>query len=220
MVVKLFILGLPGSGKSGAALHISDFMRDHKWIVAYFRDYDILYEMYKEDDEGKRFSSTKASGYDGFDVLDFSAPDEALEKLERKVSWRQKPAVGEKDLIIIEFSRVDYCKALNFFASHLTSDAYILFIDAEIPVCKRRIKNRVEYPKTLDDHYVSEYIFTAYYEQDHRDYANLVASQIKMQFSVRDENIQVIYNGSTVSEQQFYDNVRAFTENILLLDAM
>ena len=220
MVVKLFILGLPGSGKSGAVLHISDFMRGHRWIVQYFKDYDILYEMYKEDNEGKRFRSTKTSGYDGFDVLDFSAPDEALEKLERKVSWRQKPADSEKDLIIIEFSRVDYCKALNFFASHLDQDAHILFIDADITTCKRRIKNRVDHPKTTDDHYVSEYIFTAYYEQDHRDYANQVAAQLNAQFSIGNENIQVIYNGSTVTEQQFYDNVRVFTENILLLDFM
>jgi hypothetical protein len=216
MPVKLFILGLPGSGKSGAARNIASLVEDHGKIPQHLRDYDIPYKMYTEDKKGISFASTEDQGYDGFNVTDSYVLDDALEELNRWVVQEDGVKNGEVDLIIIEFSRVDYCKALSFFITHLTHDTYILFIDAEIPVCKQRIRNRVEHPKTPDDHYVSEYIFTAYYEQDHRDYANQVAAQLKEQFSIGDENIQVIYNGSTVSEQQFYDNVRAFTENIVL----
>lgn len=216
MPVKLFILGLPGSGKSGAARNIKGFITDYGKTPQHLRDYDILYRMYKEDKARKRFASTEDQGYDGFNVIDPQVLDDALIELNSRIAQKSKVVDEEEDLTIIEFSRVDYCKALRFFASHLNSNTYILFIDAEIPICKQRIKNRVEHPKTPDDHYVSEYIFVAYYEQDHRDYANQVAAQLKEQFNIDNENIRVIYNGSTVSEQQFYDDVKAFTENILL----
>src|SRR6266566_1512781 len=59
MSMKLFILGLPGSGKSTIARHVIDYVGRQKSDCHTVRvnDYGILYAMYKADTEGK-FSPT------------------------------------------------------------------------------------------------------------------------------------------------------------------
>lgn len=218
MYVKLFILGLPGSGKSGAARNIALHTKNYGLTVQHFRDYAILYRMYREDKEGKHFRSTEDLGYDGFDVTNPRAFDDALDELNRQVLQRKRPVDESKELLIIEFSRVDYCKALEFFAEHLLKNAYILFISTDIPTCIQRIQERVAKPpveRTEDDHYVSKQIFENYYEQDQRDYLNSVAVQLQKQFGIHKENIHVIHNGHTVSEQEFKERVGTFVKNIL-----
>jgi hypothetical protein len=218
MSSKLFILGLPGSGKSRAARNIEFHAKNYSLMPQRFRDYDILYRMYREDKEGKHFRSTEDRGYDGFDVIDSRAFDDALIELNRQILQRNRLAYEAKELLIIEFSRVDYCKALEFFATHLLKDTYILFIDSDIPTCIQRIKERVakvSEERTEDDPYVSEYIFETYYKQDHRDYLNSIAIRLQVQFGLPKENIHVIHNGPTVSEQEFEERVRTLTKGIL-----
>lgn len=156
-MASLFILGLPGSGKSTAARYIVDHYK--AWSTVRINDYDILYEMSRVDKEGKRFSTTTYDGYDGFDVLDHSAFDDALWKLKAIVA-KQKRLFAKHKLIIIEFARDDYSKALKrFFPEFLedTKDAYFLFIDTDILTCKQRIQDRVsKSPEKLikeDDRY-------------------------------------------------------------------
>jgi tRNA uridine 5-carbamoylmethylation protein Kti12 len=47
MGLTLFVLGLPGSGKSAAARHIKSFARKEKFRPRHFRDYPILYKMFR-----------------------------------------------------------------------------------------------------------------------------------------------------------------------------
>jgi len=219
MPVKLFILGLPGSGKSAASRLTEHFARENKWKVKRFRDYGILHTMSLADVEPKRFRPTK---FDGFDVLDLAAFDEALEKLNRRIEEREKPVDDSKELLIIEFSRNDYCNALSFFSSYLLEDAYFLFIDAKIQSCMQRVEKRVTKPvaeRNEDDNYVSEFIFDTYYERDHRDYLESVASQMGEQFGIRREKVHVIYNGPEISEEEFHQRVTDFAINILRLKA-
>lgn len=215
MLKKLFVLGLPGSGKSAASRHTEHLARENMWEAKRFRDYSILYTMSQADKENKRFSPTK---YDGFDVHDHTAFDEALQKLNLRIEEREKPVDGNKELLIIEFSRDDYCKALSFFPSYLLEDAFFLFIDAAIPTCIQRIKERVtKLPaeRTEDDNYVSEFIFETYYNRDHRRYLELVASQMREQFGIRRENIHVINNGADVPEEEFHNRVTNFAVKVL-----
>jgi hypothetical protein len=65
----------------------------------------------KLENEKKRFSSTQHLGYAGFDVLDFEVTDEALQKLHHQLVQRQKLTDDSTEVLIIEFSRVDYCEA-------------------------------------------------------------------------------------------------------------
>lgn len=209
----VFILGLPGSGKSAAARYLKQLVND-KWNVCHFNDYKYLLKMAKADKDGLRFSSTK--GHEGFDVHDLRVFDEALEILRDKARrplsmlMRVINKLRKKDnLILIEFSRDDYCQALEFFKSYLSQNTFVLFIDANISACKQRIKSRVENPQTSDDYYVSEYIFEAYYQRDRRDYLHSAANYLKQQFDVPPEHIHVVKNSQSQSLINFQRKVKS-----------
>lgn len=206
MAVKLFILGRPGSGKSTAAYYIAGVVWRKGWSVSRFKDYDILYEMFKADTEGKKFRPT--TSYGGFDVIDFSVLDTALEELSRRFEERISSA-RKNDLIIIEFARNDYSKALKLFNRSLLQDAYFLFIEANVKNCIRRIRVRVAHPHTPDDFFVSKKILKDYYNKDNREY---IASHLKADFSIA-KRIEIIDN--TGSIKVFLEKVRQFAERVL-----
>ena len=82
MAVKLFVIGRPGSGKTTAAHFIAAFMRDSGQSVDSINDYDFLKTMFDADKEHNKFLPTELGG---FDVLDFSVLDVALQEIEKKV---------------------------------------------------------------------------------------------------------------------------------------
>jgi broad-specificity NMP kinase len=82
MAVKIFVLGLPGSGKSTVCRHISNYARDRHWSTTHFNDFAILYQLFQEDTQGQ----FKPAKFGGFDVLDLAIFDTALWELEQKVS--------------------------------------------------------------------------------------------------------------------------------------
>ncbi len=221
MGITLFVFGLPGSGKSAAARYIKSFARQKKFRPRRFKDYTILYKIFKDEQrtnkEEKRFRSTQYLGYDGFELLEshFEVLNEALQKLHHYIQWRKKLADDSTELLIIEFSRVDYCEALSFFPSLRLHDAHFLFINSDIPTCKARIIARADHPQTRDDRYVSDYIFDKYYQRDHQQYITEVALQLKQKFGVPIEHIQVIHNGPETSVQQFYQAVESFANDLL-----
>ena len=141
--------------------------------------------------------------------------DEALQKLHHNIVQRKKLADVSTELLIIEFSRNDYCEALTFFTSLRLHSAHFLFIHSDIPTCKARINARADHPRTLDDRYVSDYIFEEYYQRDHQQYLTEVAPQLNQRFGVPIKHIQVIHNGPEISVQQFYQAVESFASDIL-----
>jgi adenylate kinase family enzyme len=170
MEKKVFVLGLPGSGKSTTARYIAMLAEDRRWHSFRISDYDILYAMFKDDTEHK-FRPTE---HGGFDVLNIEVFDEALQELERSVEdWINKTP-SEDSLILIEFAREDYLKALKQFDSGFLNNSYFLFINVNIPTCISRIRERVLHPITPDDHFVSEYIFDAYYQKDTQQYEDSI----------------------------------------------
>jgi hypothetical protein len=216
----LFVFGLPGSGKSAAVRQIKCFARKKLFKPRRFRDFTILYRMFQNDQKAenveKRFQSTKKySKYDGFDVLDFDVLDEALQKLHRNIIRRKKLVDDNIELLIIEFSRTDYCKALSFFPSLRLFDAHFLFINSSISTCKARIEARADHPRTLDDCYVSDYTFDRYYNKDHQQYVTEVAQQLKRQFGVPKEHVRVIHNEQEMSKQQFHQVIELFADDLL-----
>jgi deoxyadenosine/deoxycytidine kinase len=207
----VFVLRLPGSGKSTAARYIEMLARDYGRTACLLQDYRILYEMFQADREGVRFSSTL---YGGFDVHDLSAFDDALRELVRRLQEKEQTS-ETNEVSIIEFARDDYCKALELFASTPLTDAFFLFIDAEVEICKQRIKARAANPQTPDDHYVSEYIFEAYYSRDHRKYLTLTTTCLKGRFHIDEKRIKVVDNTNGVTMQAFLAQVTEFVTPIL-----
>src|SRR6266702_5803905 len=212
MVKKVFLLGLPGSGKSTAARYIEKLAQRNNWSSIRFNDYAILYEWFQADADGRRFSAIE---YDGFDVHDHSIFDEALKEVERRVVRREKVSCEKNQLIIIEFARADYCKALGLFSPMFLKNASFLFVDADIPNCIQRIKERVAHPRTPDDHYVSDYIFEAYYQKDNRQYLASTATTLKSCCEIEEESIHVVDNTGTNSEQNLLEKIEPYVTPIL-----
>jgi dephospho-CoA kinase len=207
MEKKVFVLGLPGSGKSTAARYIQMLARINDWRSTRFNDYDILYEMF-EDDDGSRFSRTEE--HDGFDVHNHRAFDDALKEVEKRLLQRKVASHKQSELVIIEFSRNDYNEALKLFEPKLLRNAFFLFVDADIPACKQRIRERVAHHCTPDDHFVSEYIFEAYYQMDNRQYLDSIASSLNECCNIKSDRIRVIENTGVVPIVSFLEEINAF----------
>jgi thymidylate kinase len=187
MAVKLFVLGLPGSGKSSVARFISIYARDRLWLTTRINDYAILYEMFQNEFEATEFG--------GFDVLDLTVFDIALKKLEQQVN--RYSSTNPNEIILIEFSRNDYQKAFRQFSKEFLQGSYFLYLAADIETCKRRIRERFTHPTTSDDHFVSEYIFGAYY---HKDNGQAIPQILERGYCIDKQRIEVIDNNGSLSE--------------------
>jgi shikimate kinase len=207
MEKQIFVLGLPGSGKSTGVRLIEGIAHDMRWFPSRFNDYDVLQEMYRRDD-GEKFSP---AAHDGFDVHDHQVFDVALQHLEKNVRSRSIMQ-DRKELVIIEFSRNDYRRAFKLFSRSFLHDSLFLFIDAEVETCIERIRNRSDNPVYPDDHYVSEYIFESYYHKDDRQDA---LTLLQASYGIDRNDATVIYNPAQKSLQDFCHEIETWITPVL-----
>ena len=193
MAVKLFVLGLPGSGKSTVVRYTMMHIRDKGWETNHFNDYGILQDMFLADREQKQF---KSADHGGFDIIDLSAFDVALKSLEQQVNEHISTAKSQ-EIILIEFSRNDYQRAFQQFSIEFLHDAYFLYLDAEINTCKQRISNRIANPIYDDDHYVSDYIFEKYY---HGDNGQCLSNILERDYMLDKQRVLVIDNDCSLED--------------------
>lgn len=203
MIVKLFILGLPGSGKSAIARYINSYVRNKRiqgrkkhWFTKRFNDYSILNAMANDENEREYFQPAESGG---FDVIDFIAFDIALKRLEAVITnYISSKKTNKSEIIVIEFARNDYQRAFSQFNKNFLQDIFIIYLGADIKVCQQRISDRVfvrEYPD--DDYPVSNYIFEKYYYGDNgRDLPHFL-EQI---YEVGRYRVLAIDNNSTLEE--------------------
>lgn len=192
MVLKLFVLGLPGSGKSTVARYITKYLESRNWKGTRINDYVILEKMFYTDTEGKLFRPTD---YGGFDILDLNAFDTALQRLEQAIN-QHLSSTKQEEIVLIEFARNDYQVAFQQFSAKLLQDAYFLYLDANIETCKRRIRERITYPSTEDDFFVSEYIFSVYY---HEDNGKFIPQILERDYGIDKQRVEVIENNGSLS---------------------
>lgn len=188
MLVKIFILGRPGSGKSSAARRIVKLSRRLGLRATRINDYDILEELCREDKEGKYFKPTDE--YTGFDVTDFSVLDKALEK----AGVDAKKATKTTSIVIIEFARDNYIEALKQFPPTFLKNSYFLFIDTDVETCIKRIRQRVAFPTTPDDHFVSETILRQYYSKQ------VIPFSIQSTLNIDSNRVNIIDNRGSRSQ--------------------
>ncbi len=214
MGVKVFVLGLPGSGKSAAARCIQMLARDKEYTVKGFNDYHILRAWFEKAPDGPQFSRTE---HGGFDIHDLTVFDTSLRELELRIS--QEATFSEKELILIEFARADYLNAFKQFSSAFLQDAYFLFIDAEISVCKERVWQRFINRSSSDDHYVSDYIYDTYYhigrEYCSADELNMIRDQSEEYYNVNAQKMKKVYNGEKTSLISFHTEIEQDTLKII-----
>jgi hypothetical protein len=218
MAIKVFILGRPGSGKSEAYRQIDKYIQQshQHWSVIHFTDYEILQEMFQFEryfqfkEELKKFRPRE---HGGFDVLNFSVLDGVLKVLEKKVKFRSSEDKNEQ-LIVIEFARDDYGKALKQFSPNFLKDAYFLFINSDIDTCIQRVHRRIALSSTIDDHFVSDDIICSYYKRqripfklERVDTPNLTKVQVIT------SRMHIINNKG--SQQDFAKKINRFINSIL-----
>jgi adenylate kinase family enzyme len=209
MAVKLFVLGLPGSGKSTVARHISNYAREIQWSATHINDFAILYKMFKEDTQGQ----FKRAAYGGFDVLDLTVFDTALRKLEQKVKECISTIILE-EIVLIEFSRNDYEKAFKQFSQEFLQDAYFLYLSVDLDTCKRRIHARITKQTTVDDHYVSDYIFKAYYSGDNGRY---LPQMLERDYGIDKQKVMIIDNSGL--PEDYAALINQFVDTVIMIEA-
>jgi len=210
MIVKLFVLGLPGSGKSTVARYITTYTKGKAWEATRINDYIILQNMFLADAERKQFKPTE---YGGFDVLDHSVFDIALQRLEQEIN-QLLLSEEQEEIVLIEFARNDYLRAFQQFSDTFLQAAYFLYLNVDTETCKRRIHERITHPRTIDDFYVSEYIFDAYYNKDN---GQSITQILEGDYGIDKQRVAVIDNNRSL--QTSSAQINRFVDTIIKLEA-
>ncbi len=208
MAAKVFLLGRPGSGKSAAAQRIIRLAQRKNWSTTHISDYEILYKWFVSEKRNPyiEYKYFLAIEHGGFNVIDFSILQMALEEVKRRI---QKHASCKTKLVLIEFARDDYSELLRTFGDEVLQDAYFLFLDADIKTCIKRVYERSLHPATVHDHFVSTEIIESYYSKDNKPY---MLSQFARDYGLEDKRVTVIDN--TGSWDYFTQQIKAFTHNL------
>jgi thymidylate kinase len=211
---KLFILGLPGSGKSTVSRAIIEYMNQtyRNWFVVRYCDYDILYNMFKRDTRRKDFYPVK---YGGFYVTNPAKYDLALTQLELD-SYSCKHY--KYRLQIIEFSRGDYLKALNLFQDSFLYNSSFLFLYSDINMCIQRVKQRMKDPRSLDDHFVPECAFERFINAEPEEYLRKVCTHVQESYWGKHTRYRVIDSSGNIDDT--LSQVKPFIDEMITLGTM
>lgn len=173
MVVKVFALGRPGSGKSVAAQRLAEAAWNEGIPAKRLGDYEILRREAWQEEELYRVGALSAeqrrfylAEHNGFGVYDFSVLDRALLKLKDQVLERAELAKNDRQLVVLEFARNDYRHACEVLGRETLSNAFFLYVNANAEECIARINERTLHPTSSDDHFVPEAILRGYYKND------------------------------------------------------
>lgn len=211
MSQKLFILGLPGSGKSTVSRYIVDYVKRyyHGFFATRICDYDTLYEMFEGDIANKHFYPTE---YNGFYVKNPSKYDAALKILEKQIENNE---FAENEIVLIEFARSDYLRAFQNFSGSFLQDAYFLFLDVNIEVGMKRVRDRIKCPDpvTRDDHFVSDYTFEFYRQKDNEKYLSSVTKQLIIKYGIDPRHIKIVDNRGP--KRSFWNDVNEIVKAIM-----
>lgn len=212
MAVKLFIIGLPGSGKSAVARKIGDYVRNKSWTTRRFNDYRILNAMFRFDKQGW----FKPAPIRGFNVIDITAFDFALNRLERAVArYLSSVHVRPEEIVFIEFARNDYWRAFKQFDPSFLKDAYFIHLQTKVEVCQERVKDRVQEPEyPADDYPVSDYIFEKYYHSD--DGRNLL-TYFRDVFGIDEKRLLKLKNNFSLEEAML--QIEPFIDGVIKIES-
>lgn len=215
MVLKLFLLGRPGSGKSTIRRYITK-LAQHQFLSPYpIYDYKILQNMCMADLSPTRIRPTE---FGGFEVLDFneqcysSVLDTALHIIEHRVEKALKSHLSEFPRIaIIEFARNDYLQALSQFAPNFIKDAHFLILESDVDTCMDRIDRRIRYPECDDDIFVPANIMEEYYQKDSTPDR---VREIQEAFGLNDQQIQLMRTDGP-KDEFLHDYIKVYFQSLI-----
>ncbi len=209
MLKKLFVLGFPGSGKSTVSRYIVDHVqRSYKsWLAQRICDYNLLYNMFKQDIKRKDFYPVK---HGGFYVTNPTKYDDALKQLEKSVNSLN---MKENKLLVIEFARGDYARALKLFQKDFFRNSSYLFLYADLNTCLERIAQRIKDQRSIDDHFVPEHSLERFISAAAEDYPESVHTQIRCSFEGKYSRFKII--DSRGSKESTIAKANSFTDEII-----
>lgn len=222
MVIKIFLFGTPGSGKTTAARYIVSIAPQYGYDRIYrrFDDYDELYMMFtQEAGEIKRNEVAHVNrkfslvDHGGFNVLDNSVLDEAIMKLQKRVSASlQQLYPTDRGFIVIEFARVDYTSTIRLFDRSLIENSYFICVTTDIATCKVRNLERAR-KKNLSDHFVPEDVLECYHQPQA---LSILPSFLKQNYGIEKERIYFI--DSTGVLENFEQKITSAINDITALE--
>lgn len=213
MAEKLFLLGRPGSGKSTVRRFITKITQHEFWSPYPISDYKILQNMCAAQREHIHIRPTE---FGGFEVLDFSLLDTALQIIERRVEKALKRQPLELPRIaIIEFARADYLQALSQFAPDFLKDAQFLILESDVDICMERIYERTRCCEFADDTYVPVKIMEGYYQVDT---TQETVRQLQETFGLSSHQIQFMRTDSP-RDEFLYDCIRPYARTLMESDS-
>lgn len=176
MAVKIFILGRPGSGKSTVAQLLTAIAQKNDRDSRHIYDYKYLHDMFQQEindnrsEEERSFHQKGPKACQGFDVREgkFEVLDTALKQMANEIRAEEHNHSDENMLLLIEFARKEYIRALDIFGYELLKDAHVLYVKLGLSDCIERVQERANIHRLRSeyDHYVSEDIMTGYYGKD------------------------------------------------------
>lgn len=209
MVVRLFILGRPGSGKSTVRRYIAKLAQHQFWSPYSIGDYEILQDMCAADRSHTQIRPTECGG---FEVLKFPILDDALHVIQRRVEKTlEKHELELPRIVIIEFARSDYVQALSQFDPTFLKGARFLILESDIDTCMNRIKTRTKHRQCEDDIYVPENIMEGYYQTDSTPDT---VRDLQEVFGLNSNQIQLMKTDG-VRDEFLYDRIRPYTRVLL-----
>lgn len=174
MAVKIFILGRPGTGKSTVARLLKAVAQESGWDTRHIYDYKHLHDMFQQEIndnvplEARSFRQKGPDACQGFDVCNFKVLDTVLKQMAGEVQTVEQSGAGANKLLLIEFARKEYTRALDIFGYEILKGAHLLYVKLDLENCIRRVHQRAIENRSRSeyDHFVSDAIMRDYYSGD------------------------------------------------------
>jgi hypothetical protein len=150
--------------------------------------------------------------FGGFEVLDFSILDTALQIIERRVEKAlESHELDWHRIAIIEFARSNYLQALSQFDPDFLKDAHFLILESDVDTCMDRIDRRIRCREFDDDTFVPVNIMRDYYQKD----STLDrVRELQAAFGLNDHQIQLMSTDGPLDEF-LHDYIRVYFQSLI-----
>ncbi len=141
----VFIVGLPGSGKSFVRSRLAQRLRALRIEVAEVTDYVYAYRDFVHG--SIHLNKDRGSGFEAEEGGAFKvASEENLQPALRELAMKVWQGINESEVSLVEFARADILAALREFGDDIVQRAQIVYVQAPQTLRESRIRRRANPP--------------------------------------------------------------------------